>query len=57
MDWAKTIARRDEKHLSFGILCVCVILDVWRYISAGMNMDMVLVAEFRKTCNIRRTNS
>ena len=29
MDWLKTTARRDEKHLSFGIWCV--LLQVWWY--------------------------
>ena len=28
MDWGKTTARWDEKHLSFGIWCL--ILEVWR---------------------------
>ena len=34
MDWAKTNARRDEKHSSFGIF-VRFILEIWRYINIG----------------------
>ena len=41
MDWAKTTARRDEKHLSVGIWCL--ILEVWRFDgiwSAGESTDL-----------------
>ena len=31
MDWAKTTARWDETHSSFGIWCMHLLIEIWQY--------------------------